>query len=32
GLVLSEKEGRNIKYTIDPNAVNGYIHFLTSLK
>lgn len=32
GVVLSEKEGRNIKYTIDPRVVDGYIGFLASLK
>ena len=32
GLLISEKEGRNIKYTIDSEILDGYITFLSTLK
>ncbi|KAF2516882.1 helix-turn-helix transcriptional regulator [Flavobacterium salilacus subsp. salilacus] len=31
-LLISEKEGRNIKYTINQEVVTEYIDFLNSLK
>ena len=31
GLLIPEKEGRNIKYTIDKKVLDGYITFLNSL-
>ncbi len=31
-LLLSEKEGRNIKYTINDDVIAGYVDFLNSLK
>ncbi|MFP9113781.1 ArsR/SmtB family transcription factor [Flavobacterium sp. RHBU_3] len=31
GLLIAEKEGRNIRYTIDTDVFGGYINFLNSL-
>lgn len=31
GLLIAEKEGRNIKYTIDREVFGGYITYLNSL-
>ncbi|NDI99852.1 helix-turn-helix transcriptional regulator [Flavobacterium sp. LaA7.5] len=31
-LLISEKEGRNVKYTINQEVVTEYIDFLNSLK
>ena len=32
GLLISEKEGRNLKFSIDNDILNDYITFLGSLK
>jgi ArsR family transcriptional regulator len=32
GILLSEKEGRNIKYTVDKKVVAAYIKFLQEIK
>jgi len=32
GLLIAEKEGRNIKYTIDSEMLQAYITFLSALK
>jgi ArsR family transcriptional regulator len=31
-IILSEKEGRNIKYTLNNEVIDEYIHFLQGLK
>jgi ArsR family transcriptional regulator, arsenate/arsenite/antimonite-responsive transcriptional repressor len=31
-ILLSEKEGRNVKYTLNNKVLDEYIHFLESLK
>lgn len=31
-ILLSEKEGRNVKYTLNNNVLDEYIEFLQSLK
>ena len=31
-LLISEKEGRIIKYSLNPKALNDYIDFLNALK
>lgn len=31
-IILSEKEGRNIKYTLNNEVIDEYIHFLHGLK
>jgi ArsR family transcriptional regulator len=31
GLLIPEKEGRNLKFSIDKEVLNGYITFLNSL-
>ncbi|MFL9845749.1 ArsR/SmtB family transcription factor [Flavobacterium rhizosphaerae] len=31
GLLIAEKEGRNIKYTIDKEMFGGYINYLNTL-
>lgn len=31
-IILSEKEGRNIKYTLNNEVIDEYIHFLQDLK
>jgi ArsR family transcriptional regulator len=32
GLLIAEKEGRNIKYAIDKNVVDAYLKFLQEIK
>ena len=32
GLLIPEKEGRNLKYTIDKEVLSSYITFLSALK
>ena len=32
GLLIAEKEGRSIKYTIDSEMLESYISFLSALK
>lgn len=32
GLLIPEKEGRNIKYTIDKEVITSYMNFLMEMK
>lgn len=31
-LIISEKEGRNVKYTMNNKVIDQYVHFLVALK